>query len=108
MPARAHEKEIPFASVVPAQKAPKKHARGGRCPTRTSSSNNARPTSGGRTKQTQTSTRETRRPRAPEEGRTGCDGRDESPAPPETGEPPPAKNGGENGPAVKPQHPPPT
>src|SRR2546423_7791362 len=103
MPARAHEKEIPFASVVPAQKAPKRHARGGRCPTRTSSSNNARPISGGRKKQTQTSTREPRRPRAQEEGRTGCDGRDEGPAPPEGAQPSPAKTGGEVGPALQPQ-----
>src|SRR2546423_13456904 len=102
MPARAHEKEIPFASVVPAQKAPKKHARGGRCPTRTSSSNNARPTSGGRKKQTQTATRETRRARAQEEGRNGRGGRDEGRARPEKAEAARAKAGGADGPPLKP------
>src|SRR5439155_18053873 len=74
-PARAHEKEISFAAVLPAQKAPERRARTGRCPARTSSRTDARPDSG-RTSQAEAPTREPRRQRSQEEDGTGH-GRDE-------------------------------
>src|SRR6478735_6745050 len=55
-PARAHNKEISFAAVVPAQEAPKRRARGGRCRTRTSNHDAACRHTGGRTIETEAPT----------------------------------------------------
>src|SRR5207248_3795061 len=56
-PARAHEKEIPFAAVLPAQEAPERCARTGRSTTQTSNHTDARPNRGRRTTETETPTR---------------------------------------------------